>query len=223
MLENLFEKLNSDSALLSCEVTEVTKVTSLILKDKSGYLAEVTEGNQGNRIENNQPNTTHVERKPPKVTPVTSGYLIEVTGKTFANQQGYPGYQGYPEKQSFPNQFAKKYEPILLHWFAQIDETDPDTIADILANCRRDPEGAARLLAYIRETTPTPSTNLMPDNRRSCIQCAAFYSTGGGNHGDEIDGRCQNWDNPLWRSNIDRERLRRCEWFVPKPDDPGQQ
>lgn len=105
---------------------------------------------------------------------------------------------------------AGNQEAAVSAWLAQIGETDPATIAEVLTACRRDADARDYFTGRAAAELPKPSP--YPDDRRTCDQCANL-----------IAGRCQaakrgeivaSWDyKPI------RDIPRRCEGYAARAGD----
>jgi hypothetical protein len=92
-------------------------------------------------------------------------------------------------------------EAAIRAWLMTIGEIDPAVIRHVLAQCAEKPHLRRYLFSLTDDGT-------MPDNRRTCRQCAnlrAGICTGQSNGGR------------LYRPQVDT--LFRCEWYEPGPDD----
>lgn len=96
-------------------------------------------------------------------------------------------------------------------WLAQIEETNPSMISEVIKQCNRDVAVRAYFIGRVAAELPKP--DLVPDDRRSCKQCANL----------SLQGRCL----VAWRGEIAasrsyepiRDLARRCEGYAPGPDD----
>lgn len=62
------------------------------------------------------------------------------------------------------------YERRVRAWLAHIGETDPATIADVLARCQSDAQARAYCLGQARQVPPPPE----PDHTATCGACRHF-------------------------------------------------
>lgn len=68
------------------------------------------------------------------------------------------------------NQLLAEEETAIRAWLAHIEETDPATIADVLARCRSDAQARAYCLEQAKEVPPPPE----PDYTATCGVCKHF-------------------------------------------------
>ena len=68
------------------------------------------------------------------------------------------------------NQLLAEEETAIRVWLAHIEETDPATIADVLARCQSDAQARAYCLEQARQTPPPPE----PDYTATCGACRHF-------------------------------------------------
>lgn len=113
---------------------------------------------------------------------------------------------------------AAAQEAAIRAWLAQINETDPATIAEVIERCHRDVN--AREYFTGRAAAELPKPDRVPDDRRTCDQCANL-----------IGRRCQ----AARRGEIVASRHyepirnlpRRCEGYAPGAADtdrrPGRE
>nr|VFJ59762.1 MAG: hypothetical protein BECKFW1821B_GA0114236_105017 [Candidatus Kentron sp. FW] len=111
---------------------------------------------------------------------------------------------------SIPKAVLSKIEETAIRdWLAYIKETDPEIIAEIMDRCRSDPEARAYFLGRSGEVPVDPI-----DDRRHCRQCRNLIAGGLclAAQRKEIKASLYPMDN----------LPRRCEGYLPKPNDPGQ-
>lgn len=68
------------------------------------------------------------------------------------------------------NQLLAEEETAIRVWLAHIEETDPATIADVLARCQSDAQARAYCLEQARQIPPPPE----PDYTATCGACKHF-------------------------------------------------
>lgn len=103
-------------------------------------------------------------------------------------------------------------------WLAQIEETDEAIIAHVLNRCGQDPDARDY---FIRLASEVPRSDLFPDDRRRCDQCANLTGRGlclAARRGEIVANRDY---EPV------RDQPRRCEGYLPGADDldrrPGRE
>lgn len=104
-------------------------------------------------------------------------------------------------------------ESVIRAWLAHIEETDEAIIAHVLKRCRQDVETRDY---FIRQALVLPKSEPIPDDRRTCGQCA--NRTGRGlclavRRGEIMASRDY---EPI------RDLPRRCEGYMPGADDPDR-
>lgn len=77
------------------------------------------------------------------------------------------------------NQLFPEEEAPIRAWLAHIEETDPATIADVLAQCQSDAQARAYCLEQARQIPPPPE----PDYTATCGTCRHFQRLGHPNLG----------------------------------------
>ena len=104
-------------------------------------------------------------------------------------------------------------EKAVRDWLAQINETDPATIAEVIGQCQRDAD--ARDYFTGRAAAELPKSALFPDDRRTCDQCANLIARRcqAARRGEIVASR--NYE-PI------RDLPRRCEGYAPGADDPDR-
>lgn len=104
-------------------------------------------------------------------------------------------------------------ETAIRAWLALIEETDPATIAEVIGQCQRDAD--ARDYFSGRAAAELPKPDPIPDDRRTCDQCANL-----------IARRCQAARRGEIVASRNYEPIRdlpqRCEGYAPGPDDPDR-
>lgn len=68
------------------------------------------------------------------------------------------------------NQLLAEEETAIRAWLAHIEETDPATIADVLARCQSDAQARAYCLEQAKKVPPPPE----PDYMATCGACEHF-------------------------------------------------
>lgn len=104
-------------------------------------------------------------------------------------------------------------ETAIRAWLALIEETDPATIADVIGQCQRDAD--ARDYFTGRAAVELPKTDPIPDDRRTCDQCANLIARRcqAAKRGEIVASR--NYE-PI------RDLPRRCEGYAPGAEDPDR-
>lgn len=102
-------------------------------------------------------------------------------------------------------------EKAIRAWLAQIEETCPATIAEVIERCQRDTDARAYFLERAASELPKPDH----DDRRTCDQCANLIARRcqAAKRGEIVASR--NYE-PI------RDLPRRCEGYAPGPDDPDR-
>ena len=95
-------------------------------------------------------------------------------------------------------------------WLDHIGATDPIERQEVIDKCVTDPDALAYFLKRHAEDCITIDPE---DNRRSCQHCANLA-------GDQCRAIQRREIKPSWDHN--RELMRRCPGFAPRPDDPDQ-
>jgi len=106
------------------------------------------------------------------------------------------------------NQLLAEEETAIRAWLAHIEETDPATIADVLARCQSDAQARAFCLEQARQIPPPPE----PDYTATCGACRHFQRIDHPNLGHCAQGEPEA-PTGLW----DTDR-RRCRSFEHAPD-----
>lgn len=104
-------------------------------------------------------------------------------------------------------------ETAIRAWLAHIEETDANTIAEVVNQCRADLEARAY---FLRRADEVPRPLPDDDDRRHCTQCANRAPSGlclAARRGEIIASRTYHPMNRL---------PRRCEGYAPGPDDPDR-
>lgn len=104
-------------------------------------------------------------------------------------------------------------ETAIRAWLAHTEETDPEIIAEVLNQCRTDPDARDY---FIPEAGEVPRPAGVDDDRRHCAECA----------NRTLGGLCL----AARRGEIAARRIykpldnipRRCEGYAPKAGDPDQ-
>lgn len=104
-------------------------------------------------------------------------------------------------------------ETAIRAWLELIEETDSATIADVIGQCQRDAD--ARDYFTGRAAAELPKTAPIPDDRRTCDQCANLIARRcqAAKRGEIVASR--NYE-PI------RDLPRRCEGYAPGADDPDR-
>lgn len=104
-------------------------------------------------------------------------------------------------------------ETAIRGWLALIEETDPATIAEVIAKCQRDSDARDYFTGRAAAELPTPAP--FPDDQRTCDLCANL-----------IARRCQaaKRGEIVASRNYEpaRDLLRRCEGYTPGEGDPDR-
>jgi hypothetical protein len=112
-----------------------------------------------------------------------------------------------------PASLTASEEMAIRAWLALIGETDPETIAEVIGQCRQ----IADVRNYFigRAAAELPKPDLFPDDRRICEQCANLIARccQAAKRGEIVASR--NYE-PI------RDLPRRCEGYAPGADDPDR-
>jgi hypothetical protein len=104
-------------------------------------------------------------------------------------------------------------ETAIRAWLALIDETDPATIAEVISQCKQDSDVRDYFIGRAAADLPRPDP--IPDDRRTCEQCANL-----------IARRCQAARRGEIVASRNFEPIpdlpRRCEGYAPGAADPDQ-
>lgn len=104
-------------------------------------------------------------------------------------------------------------ETAIWAWLALIEETNPATTAAVIGRCQRDAD--ARDYFTGRAAAELPKPALLPDDRRTCEQCANL-----------IARRCQAAKRGEIAASLSYEPIRdlprRCEGYAPRAGDPDR-
>ena len=93
------------------------------------------------------------------------------TPATPATHEGVPaGTVADVASVAVANQLLAEEETAIQAWLAHIKETDPATIADVLARCQSDAQARAYCLEQARQIPPPPE----PDYTATCGACRHF-------------------------------------------------
>lgn len=107
---------------------------------------------------------------------------------------------------------SAKEDAAIRAWLAQIEETDPATIAEVIGQCQQDADARRYFLA---QTANLPQPDPFSDDRRTCGQCANL-----------IGRRCQAAKRGEIVASRNYEpisdRLHRCEGYAPGLHDPDR-
>lgn len=106
---------------------------------------------------------------------------------------------------------SKAEEKRILTWLASIGETDAVTIGEVIDKCRYDLEARAYFTG--RAVVELPEPDSVPDDRRTCEQCANLISRRctSAKRGEILASRKY---EPI------RDLPRRCEGYAPGAGDP---
>jgi len=104
-------------------------------------------------------------------------------------------------------------ETQILAWLSLIEETDPATIAEVIGQCQKDADVRDYFTRRAAADLPRPAP--IPDDRRTCDQCANL-----------IARRCQAAKRGEIVASRNFEPIpdlpRRCEGYAPRTADPDQ-
>lgn len=106
------------------------------------------------------------------------------------------------------NQLLAEEETAIRAWLAHIEETDPASIADVLAKCAANPDARAYCLEQAKQIPPPPE----PDYTATCGACRHFQRI---NHPNL--GHCAKGEPEAIAGLWDTDR-RWCQSFEPAPD-----
>ncbi len=108
---------------------------------------------------------------------------------------------------------SAKEETAIRAWLALIEETDPATIAEVISQCQQDADVRDYFIGRAAADLPRPDP--IPDDRRTCDQCANL-----------IARRCQAAKRGEIVASRNFEPIRdlpqRCEGYAPGTDDPDR-
>ena len=116
-----------------------------------------------------------------------------------------------------PASMTANEELAIRTWLAQIEETDPATIADVLHQCHHDADSRAYFIgrAAADNLQKILGNSALDDDRRTCSQCANLVARRclAVRRGEVVASR--NYE-PI------RHMLKRCEGYAPGADDPDR-
>jgi hypothetical protein len=126
-----------------------------------------------------------------------------------------------PQGQSHPRQLlagmTAEEETAVRAWLALIDETDPSAITEAINQCQKD--ASARNYFTRRVVAELPQPGALPDDRRTCSQCANLRqkvcSIAKPEHGALVVANRGYRPDPLWQL--------RCVGYAPLAKDSNQQ